>query len=54
MAKDICDGFHGDYAAMCGTDEARPVLSTSLIIEPTYYIRHQKKIVEKDDEGRTI
>jgi len=49
-ARDICDGFHGDYAHIFGTDEAEAVETNSKISDPLYYIRHQIKLVEKEDE----
>ncbi|MBI4379515.1 MAG: radical SAM protein [Nitrospinae bacterium] len=49
-AKGICDGFHGDYAEIFGTEEAIPIQSECIITDPLYYIRHQYKIVEEGDE----
>jgi MoaA/NifB/PqqE/SkfB family radical SAM enzyme len=46
--RDICDGFHGDYAEFFGTDEARPV-EGSPVHDPTAFIRDQDKIVEPED-----
>ena len=43
-AKEICDGFHGDYAGLFGTSEARPFHGPRLK-DPRYYIRTQDKIV---------
>ena len=49
--REICDGFHGDYADFYGTDEADPVKD----IEPTHnhlhYIQSQDKIVEEEDKA---
>lgn len=50
MAKSICDGFHGDYAQIFGTEEAVAVAGKGHIEDPLYYIRNQSKIVEKSDE----
>ncbi|OGW55930.1 MAG: hypothetical protein A2Y81_10505 [Nitrospirae bacterium RBG_13_43_8] len=50
VAQDICDGFHGDYAAMFGTEEARPIQGDVRITDPLYYIRNQEKTVEREDE----
>lgn len=47
----ICDGFHGDYAALFGTDEARGVRLGREIDNPKYFIAEQKKVVEKEDFG---
>jgi hypothetical protein len=50
IAQDICDGFHGDYAAMFGTEEALPMYGDVRITDPLFYIKHQEKIVDKKDE----
>jgi MoaA/NifB/PqqE/SkfB family radical SAM enzyme len=47
--RKICDGFHGDYAEMFGTDEARAVRDAGVVEHPTHYIREQVKIVEDED-----
>lgn len=47
--RSICDGFHGDYAEMFGTDEARAVRDAGKVEHPTHYIRHQQKLVEDED-----
>ena len=49
--RQICDGFHGDYAAIFGTDEAKPICSETKVSNPLYYISEQKKIVEAEDYG---
>lgn len=48
-ASEICDGFHGDYSAIFGTDEARPIKSGIKITDPKYYISEQEKVVESED-----
>lgn len=40
---DICDGFHGDYAAIFGTGELEPVSGGERIDDPCHYIGRQKK-----------
>jgi len=45
----ICDGFHGDYAALFGTDEAKGVKVGELVDNPKYFISKQEKVVEKED-----
>jgi sulfatase maturation enzyme AslB (radical SAM superfamily) len=45
----ICDGFHGDYAAMFGTDEARAVTGLGTVEHPTHFVREQDKYVEPED-----
>ncbi len=45
----ICDGFHGDYASIFGTDEANPILDGEKIFDPKYFISEQEKIVEIED-----
>ncbi|MEX2015762.1 MAG: radical SAM protein [Candidatus Hydrogenedentales bacterium] len=47
--RNICDGFHGDYANFYGTDEAAPVTGMPVVDDPRYYIRAQEKVVEKED-----
>ncbi|MEZ4704208.1 MAG: radical SAM protein [Bdellovibrionota bacterium] len=44
--KDICDGFHGDYADLFGTDEAQAIVLPQVIKDPKYYISQQEKDVE--------
>lgn len=48
--RNICDGFHGDYAKFFGTDEATPVTHGPLINDPLHYINAQEKIVEEEDK----
>lgn len=47
-AQEICDGFHGDYSHIFGTEEAVPVLNDEKISDPLFYIAKQKKIVVDD------
>ena len=47
--RQICDGFHGDYAAIFGTDEATPISSEIEVSDPLYYISEQEKVVEVED-----
>jgi pyruvate-formate lyase-activating enzyme len=47
--KDTCDGFHGDYADLFGTDEAKPITGMPPVQDPRYFIRHQEKVVEPED-----
>ena len=49
--KNICDGFHGDYAEFFGTHEAVPVTDIPATDEPKFYICRQDKTVEPEDEG---
>jgi pyruvate-formate lyase-activating enzyme len=49
-ARDICDGFHGDYADHFGTDEARPITGIPRTQDPNYYTRNQEKFVEPEDQ----
>ncbi|HYU26588.1 MAG TPA: radical SAM protein [Thermoanaerobaculia bacterium] len=44
--KAICDGFHGDYAAMFGTGEAVAVHCGGKVADPLHFIAAQDKIVE--------
>ena len=50
--KAICDGFHGDYASLFTSDEARPIRTGKKVTDPTYYIRHQVKIYEPEEGSR--
>ncbi len=47
--RKICDGFHGDYASLFGTDEARGVELGKSIDNPKHFIAAQEKVVEKED-----
>lgn len=47
--KNICDGFHGDYAKMFGTDEAEAIRYGEKTDDPVYYIRLQNKIIDNYD-----
>lgn len=47
----VCDGFHGDYARLHGSGEARPILDVPPTNDPTCFIRDQEKVVEKEDES---
>lgn len=47
--KGICDGIHGDYAALFGVTEAKAVGLDRNVEDPKYYINEQVKIVEIDD-----
>ncbi len=44
----ICDGFHGDYAALFGTSEATPIPGAP-VDDPLHYIKDQDKVVEAED-----
>jgi hypothetical protein len=48
--KNICDGFHGDYAEFFGTGEASPITDMPPTDDPLYFIREQEKIVEEEDK----
>lgn len=49
--KKICDGFHGDYASLFGTDEAQGVQVGKTIDNPKHFIAEQEKVVEREDFG---
>jgi len=49
--QEICDGFHGDYAALFSAEEASPVILPEKVDDPKYYISSQEKVVEKEDYG---
>jgi pyruvate-formate lyase-activating enzyme len=45
----VCDGFHSDYSGLFGSDEARPVATTTRVTDPQHFSKHQlKKIHPKD------
>ena len=50
--KSICDGFHGDYASLFGSDEARPIHLGRRTTDPLHYIREQVKIYEPEEAAR--
>lgn len=45
--KGICDGIHGDYAEIFGTDETKPVpvADASMELSPLEFVKHQQKTV---------
>lgn len=49
--RNICDGFHGDYAELYGTAEADPVTDIPPVDDPCYYIKRQDKVVEEEDKA---
>jgi MoaA/NifB/PqqE/SkfB family radical SAM enzyme len=53
-AREICDGFHGDYADFFGTEEAEAITGIPVIQDPLHYARHQEKTVEPEDESRAL
>lgn len=46
--KNICDGFHGDYASLHGAGEAL-TQHVPLVDDPKFYISRQVKIVEDEE-----
>lgn len=36
--KSICDGFHGDYAALFGTEETSPLCNDVLVDDPCHFL----------------
>ncbi|HMQ09843.1 MAG TPA: radical SAM protein [Oligoflexia bacterium] len=47
--KNICDGFHGDYADLFGTEEANPIVLDHATDDPKRFISEQDKWVEQED-----
>ena len=43
--KQICDGFHGDYASLMGAGEAQAVSLEKEVTDPLYYVQQQKNII---------
>jgi hypothetical protein len=50
--KAICDGFHGDYASLFGSHEARPIRIGRKVTDPLHYIEEQVKIYEPEEASR--
>jgi len=50
--KAICDGFHGDYASLFGSEEARPIHIGRKVADPLHYIKDQVKIYEPEEASR--
>ncbi len=50
--KAICDGFHGDYASLFSSDEARPIRVGRTVSDPLHYINDQVKIYEAEEASR--
>jgi len=50
-ARNICDGFHGDYADLFGTAEAKPITGMPPVDDPLHFIREQDKVVEVEDQA---
>jgi MoaA/NifB/PqqE/SkfB family radical SAM enzyme len=44
--KDICDGFHGDYAEVFGMDEAKAIKTEKEITDCKFYIKEQLKVID--------
>lgn len=49
--RNICDGFHGDYAEFYGSEEAEPITNIPRVDDPLYYIKDQEKIAEEEDKA---
>ena len=47
--RNICDGFHGDYADFFGAEEAKTVSNIPLTDDPKHYIQDQEKVVMPED-----
>ncbi len=47
--RNICDGFHSDYAELFGSDEAQPITDVPVAQDPLFYVRDHKKFVEPED-----
>ena len=47
--RNICDGFHGDYAQFFGTGEASPITGIPPTDDPLFYLSRQEKCVEAAD-----
>lgn len=49
--RDICDGFHGDYVAFFGTEEATPITDVETSKDPCLFIQEQEKVVLPEDQS---
>jgi hypothetical protein len=47
----VCDGFYGDYTALYGDSEARPIEIGERIADPQHYSRQQGKRIHPADIG---
>ena len=47
----ICDGFHGDYTALFGSSEARPISIGRRVDDPQHFSRTQRKLIHELDRG---
>lgn len=47
--RDICDGFHRDYSALFGEDEATEIGNMPVVSNPLHFISSQEKVVEQED-----
>jgi MoaA/NifB/PqqE/SkfB family radical SAM enzyme len=50
-AQKVCDGFHGDYAELFGTQEATPIQDIAPTDDPLHFIREQEKVVQPEDRS---
>jgi len=48
-AREICDGFHGDYAKVFGMEEARSIQLGKKVNEPQFFIKDQDKALLDED-----
>ena len=48
-ARQICDGFQGDYARLLGVDDARPIRLGGPVDSPIHFVRQQEKTLHPDD-----
>lgn len=49
-ARPICTGIYREYDELFGSGEAASIRALQPIADPLHYIRHQSKLVEKEDE----
>jgi MoaA/NifB/PqqE/SkfB family radical SAM enzyme len=48
-AREICDGFYGDYVEFFGDADARPISLGEAVVDPQHFARRQAKRVHADD-----
>jgi MoaA/NifB/PqqE/SkfB family radical SAM enzyme len=50
-AREICDGFYGDYVELFGAEEARAIDLGGRVTDPQHFSRAQPKRIHPDDLG---
>jgi len=48
--RNICDGIHKDYLENIGEDDVSPITLENNILDPLFYMKEQKKVVENREK----